>query len=69
MGGIIKAICECGFETDFAAGSSASNYKTVCNAPALCLKCRQFTVKNYFSGVEILFNRLVIYTKDAVPYG
>lgn len=49
MGGIIKAICKCGFETDFMAGSSATNYNEVCNAPAICFKCRKLVIKNYLS--------------------
>ncbi len=49
MGGIIKAICECGFKTDFIAGSTSANYNELCNAPSLCLSCRKFLVKNYFS--------------------
>ncbi len=53
MGGIIKAICECGFKTDFIAGSTSTNYNEVCNAPALCLNCRNFLVKNYLSDYKI----------------
>jgi len=49
MGGIIKAICECGFETDLMTGSSANNYHKVCNAPALCLNCSKLLTNNYLS--------------------
>ena len=49
MGGIIKAICKCGFETDFMGGSSATNYSEVCNAPAICFKCKKIIIKNYLS--------------------
>ena len=49
MGGIIKAICKCGFEPDFMAGSSASKYNEVCNAPAICSKCSKLVIKNYLS--------------------
>jgi len=49
MGGIIKAICKCGFETGFMGGSSAANYINVCNAPAICISCKTFMVKNYLS--------------------
>jgi predicted RNA-binding Zn-ribbon protein involved in translation (DUF1610 family) len=47
MGGIIKAICKCGFESDFMAGSSASNYNEACSAPAICYTCKKLVVKNY----------------------
>ena len=41
MGGIIKAICECGFETDLMTGSSANNYNEVCNALCPVFKLQQ----------------------------
>ncbi len=47
MGGIIKAGCECGFETDFMGGSGSEDFETVCKAPALCLNCKKFIVENY----------------------
>ena len=48
MGTIIKAICKCGFESkDILAGGGFSNFQTTCMAPAICLNCRKFLVKNY----------------------
>ena len=47
MGGIIKAVCECGFETDFMGGSGGRNFNEVCYAPALCPACKTFFVENY----------------------
>lgn len=48
MGGIIKAHCKCGFESeDIYAGGGRSNFLEVCNAPAICLNCNIFLIKNY----------------------
>lgn len=48
MGIIIVAKCECGFESDeIYAGGGMRNYHDNCSAPAVCLNCNQFLVKNY----------------------
>jgi len=47
VGGIIKAVCACGFETDFMGGSGRQNVDEVCYAPALCPACKIFLVENY----------------------
>ena len=48
MGIIIKAICKCGFESeDIFAGGGFLNFQTNCSAPAICLNCRRFLIKNY----------------------
>ena len=50
MGTIIKAICNCGFKSeDVFAGGGFSNFRTICLAPALCLNCKTFVVKNYLN--------------------
>ena len=47
MGGFIKAECECGFKTEFMAGSGKDNFDEVCYAPAICPNCRELVVGNY----------------------
>jgi len=48
MGSIIKAICKCGFESeDIFAGGGFRNFQTTCTAPAICLNCQRFLIKNY----------------------
>lgn len=48
MGEIIKAICTCGFESEnIFAGGGFQNFQTTCTAPAICLNCRKFLIKNY----------------------
>lgn len=53
MGSILKAICKCGFESeDIFAGGGFQNFRTTCNAPAICLKCKKLLVKNYLQKHE-----------------
>jgi len=53
MGGIIRAICKCGFESDkIFAGSGFRNFQTVCAAPAICLNCRRLLIKDYMKKQE-----------------
>jgi len=69
MGGIIKAICKCGFETDFMTGSSATNYNEVCNAPAICFKCSKLVTRNYLSedaACPACSNPLVFYNQRSL---
>lgn len=48
MGGIIKAHCKCGFESEnIYAGGGMLNFHEICNAPAICLNCNIFLIKNY----------------------
>jgi len=48
MGTIIKAICKCGFESeDIFAGGGFSNFQNTCTAPAICINCKRFLIKNY----------------------
>ena len=49
MGAMIEGRCPCGFESGtIFAGGGFKNFKEVCAAPALCVKCMQFVVKNYY---------------------
>jgi len=53
MGGIITAHCKCGFESeDIYAGGGMSNFLEVCNAPAICLNCNIFLIKNYMKKLS-----------------
>ncbi|MBN2106058.1 MAG: hypothetical protein JW832_01425 [Deltaproteobacteria bacterium] len=47
MGSIIKALCSCGFETEFFGGSLRSDQQSVCMAPALCAGCGNLQTVNY----------------------
>ena len=50
MGDIIKAICECGFESEdiFAGhGGGFPFFQKICMVPAICLDCRKLLVKDY----------------------
>ena len=69
IGGIIKAICKCEFETDFMAGSSAKNYLDVCNAPAICMSCKTFMVKNFLADdtkCESCDSQIIFYNNNAL---
>src|SRR5512139_2921269 len=49
MGSMIEGRCSCGFESGtIFAGGGFNNFKEVCAAPALCMKCMQFVVENYY---------------------
>lgn len=53
MGSILKAICKCGFESEeIFAGGGFQNFRTTCNAPAICLKCGKLLVGNYLEEHE-----------------
>ena len=48
MGSILKAHCACGFESgEFLAGGGMLNFHEICYAPAVCLRCNIFLIKNY----------------------
>ena len=50
MGSIIKAICQCGFESeDIYAGGGMADFMTRLSAPAYCKKCHSLVVSNYLS--------------------
>jgi len=50
MGTIIKATCQCGFESkDIFAGGGFANFMTELAAPAFCNKCKSLIVSNYRS--------------------
>ena len=48
MGSILRAKCKCGFTSEtILAGGGMLNFHEVCNAPAICLNCNLFLIKNY----------------------
>ncbi len=48
MGDILQGICECGFDTgNIPGGGGFSDFETNCSAPAVCINCKKFLVKNY----------------------
>ena len=48
MGSILQGHCKCGFDTgDIFAGGGFLNFQKTCNAPAICIKCSKFLIKNY----------------------
>ena len=48
MGSTIQGVCKCGFDTGtFNAGGGFRDFITNCSAPAVCLHCNKFVVKNY----------------------
>jgi Zn finger protein HypA/HybF involved in hydrogenase expression len=48
MGNILRGSCRCGFDTDdIFVGGGFMNFMDTCNAPALCLSCNEFLVRNY----------------------
>jgi len=40
MGGIVKALCPCGYQREMYLGGGMRNYTTYCNFPILCRKCK-----------------------------
>ncbi len=51
MGSILKAECECGFESDHLyVGAGMADFEKVCYAPAFCGNCRKLVVADYVSG-------------------
>jgi len=56
-------------ETDFMDGSSATNYLNVCNAPAICMSCKTFMVKNYLSDdtkCESCDSQIIFYNNNVL---
>lgn len=49
MGVHLIAKCECGFIDGACLGADVIDFQTKCYAPAICLNCYEFTVKNYLS--------------------
>jgi len=50
MGTIIKATCQCGFESwNIFAGGGFTNFMPDLAAPAFCKKCKALVVSNYLS--------------------
>jgi Zn finger protein HypA/HybF involved in hydrogenase expression len=48
MGTILRGLCKCGFDTgDIFVGAGFANFMDTCNAPAICLHCSEFLVRNY----------------------
>lgn len=70
MGSIIKAICECGFESgDIFAGGGFLNFQTICSAPAICLNCNRFLIKNYmkkYSKCPVCWKKVTFYNDPSV---
>ncbi len=51
MGSILRGLCKCGFDTgDIYVGAGFVNFMETCNAPAICLHCNEFLVRNYMAG-------------------
>ena len=48
MGSILKAECKCGFISTFIAGGGKLNFTDTCYAPAVCVDCGEFFIRNYF---------------------
>ena len=70
MGNIIKAVCECGFESgDIFAGGGFLNFQTIFSAPTICLNCNRFLVKNYmkkYSKCPICRKKVTFYNDPSV---
>jgi Zn finger protein HypA/HybF involved in hydrogenase expression len=48
MGDMLQALCECGFKSKIIlAGGGIVNFTHYCGAPAVCLHCQEFLIKNY----------------------
>jgi ribosomal protein S27AE len=48
MGDMLQAMCECGFKSEpILAGGGMVNFTHYCGAPAVCLHCQDFLIKNY----------------------
>jgi len=48
MGNKLRGRCECGFDTgEIFAGAGFISHTDVCNAPAVCLDCGEFLVRDY----------------------
>jgi len=72
MGSMLKAVCKCGFSSEFGAGAGMSNFKEFCAAPAICHSCKLFVVENYLarekkcpkcSGALTFYNDLYLQAK------
>ena len=49
MGGILRAKCDCGFESEnIFAGGGMENHASIDMEPALCIDCHLFLVKNHY---------------------
>lgn len=49
MGTLLKATCECGFESDYIhLGHGMLGEGKFCYAPAVCLNCNLFLEKDYY---------------------
>lgn len=49
MGTLLKATCECGFESDYINFDFGMlGFGSYCNAPAVCLHCNLFLEKDYY---------------------
>ncbi len=68
MGTIIRGRCQCGFDTkDVFAGGGFVNFMDTCNAPAVCLDCGEFLVRNYINRNNVRCpgcNKLVTFYDD-----
>ena len=49
MGSILKVECSCGFTNTFPVGGGMLSFKDTCYAPAVCVDCGEFFIRNYFS--------------------
>ncbi len=53
MGIKLRGLCKCGFDTgDIFVGAGFMNFMDTCNAPAICLNCNEFLVRNYMKKNE-----------------
>ena len=64
MGSILKAECQCGFESEEILAGGGMDFHRSCRAPALCPVCKIFLVKNYmkkFSKCPTCRRKIVFY--------
>lgn len=70
MGTLLKATCECGFESDFIhLGFGMLGQGSYCYAPAVCLHCNLFLEKDYYkeySKCPICRKKVIFYNDASV---
>lgn len=48
MGSGLTFRCECGFEYEMLLGAGMHDFDVYCGMPAICEKCSEFSVSNYY---------------------
>jgi hypothetical protein len=70
MGGILEAHCACGFESGhLLVGGGMLTFHEICHAPAVCLRCNIFLMKNYmkkYSKCPECNKKVVFYNDPSV---